>query len=83
MDDSGNNGLVTLALIQADIRALRSDIQALSAQVTKRIDDHEDRIRVSERELIRQGQQISGWAGFQAALTIVASSIAALLGSRP
>jgi len=83
MPDIVSNDHALLSVLVEQISALRGEVQAGNVVINKVFDDHENRLRVVEREQIRQGQQIGGWAGFQAVYATVTAAIAAWLGSRP
>ena len=44
-----SNNRVTLAVIQNELQHIRDDIAGMRRDVTKRLDDHEDRIRCVEK----------------------------------
>lgn len=46
-----NNSRVTLAVLQRDILHLTEQVEAMRGDVCGRLDDHEDRIRVNEKQV--------------------------------
>ena len=72
-----------LAGLEVEVRGLREDVQQLGTSVSKLLDDHEMRIRVTERDLIGVQQKQSILAGIQAIFTMLASIAAAVVGSKP
>jgi vacuolar-type H+-ATPase subunit I/STV1 len=71
-----------LARIEERLETVLSELERLSAALACILDKHGARLDAAEDELIRIGEQRRIIAGIQVAFTIVASAIAAWLGSK-
>lgn len=76
------NGRVTMAVLATRLDALTEEIRRLRQDVCDRLDDHEARLRDTERRVVAQEQRLGLFTGSLFVLQVIGSAIASWLGMR-
>lgn len=76
-----NNGRVTLAVLQSEVRGLSEQVEKLTEQVTKLTDQHDVRLRCVETGQAAMNSKINLIGTLDGFLAIIGSAIATAIGT--
>ena len=81
MENNGN-GRVTMAVLATKLDALTDEVRGYHEMLCERVDDHEQRIRVTEVEIAQIGERQRISTGILATLQVIIGAVATWLGVR-